>query len=70
MIWFIGMFLWALIFFMVSILLVIENVEKEEKIESLKKELYRKDVRSVEEDLQRFYAKQDRSGKQINFRIK
>lgn len=48
MIWFIGMFLWALIFFMVSILLVIENVEKEEKIESLKKELYRKDVRSVE----------------------
>lgn len=57
MIWFIGMFLWALIFFMVSILLVIENVEKEEKIESLKKELYRKDVRSVEEDLQRFYAK-------------
>jgi len=70
MIWFIGMFLWALIFFMVSILLVIENVEKEEKIESLKKELYRKDVRSVEEDLQRFYAKQDRSGKQIDFRIK
>lgn len=55
---------------MVSILLVIENVEKEEKIESLKKELYRKDVRSVEEDLQRFYAKQDRSGKQIDFRIK
>lgn len=70
MIWFIGMFLWALIFFMVSILLVIENEEKEEKIESLKKELYRKDVRSVEEDLQRFYAKQDRSGKQIDFRIK
>lgn len=70
MIWFIGMFLWALIFFMVSILLFIENVEKEEKIESLKKELYRKDVRSVEEDLQRFYAKQDRSGKQIDFRIK
>lgn len=70
MIWFIGMFLWALIFFMLSILLVIENVEKEEKIESLKKELYRKDVRSVEEDLQRFYAKQDRSGKQIDFRIK
>ena len=70
MIWFIGMFLWASIFFMVSILLVIENVEKEEKIESLKKELYRKDVRSVEEDLQRFYAKQDRSGKQIDFRIK
>lgn len=70
MIWFIGMFLWALIFFMASILLVIENVEKEEKIESLKKELYRKDVRSVEEDLQRFYAKQDRSGKQIDFRIK
>lgn len=70
MIWFIGIFLWALIFFMVSILLVIENVEKEEKIESLKKELYRKDVRSVEEDLQRFYAKQDRSGKQIDFRIK
>lgn len=70
MIWFIGMFLWALIFFMVSILLVIENEEKEEKIESSKKELYRKDVRSVEEDLQRFYAKQDRSGKQIDFRIK